>query len=341
MAERSQARPSSARIAARSRSAGRATAIPAANGTPSSRRAAPPASARRPRGARKGRVFALASSIEPERPAPPRIVTGIGELDRVTGGGFVAGLRAADRRRTRHRQIDPADPGLRRARRAGAAASSISRARKRSLRCACAPRRLGLAERPVELAARDQRRGHRRDAVARRRGRRWSSSIRSRRCGPSVSNSTPGTVSQVRGSAQALIRFAKTSGAAVILVGHVTKDGQIAGPRVVEHMVDAVLSFEGEGGTRFPHPARRRRTASAPTDEIGVFEMTGRGLAEVANPSALFLAGARRRGAGRGGVRRHGRHAAAARRDPGARRADARSARRAAPWSAGIPRASP
>ena len=103
--------------------------------------------------------------------------------------------------------------------------------------------------------------------------------------------SAPGTVSQVRGTAQALIRFAKASGAAMILVGHVTKDGQIAGPRVVEHMVDAVLSFEGEGAHALPHPARGRRTASAPTDEIGVFEMTGGGLAEVANPSALFLAG--------------------------------------------------
>ncbi len=65
------------------------------------------------------------------------------------------------------------------------------------------------------------------------------------------SNSAPGTVTQVRGAAQALIRYAKTTGATVILVGHVTKDGQIAGPRVVEHMVDAVISFEGEGGHHF------------------------------------------------------------------------------------------
>ena len=100
--------------------------------------------------------------------------------------------------------------------------------------------------------------------------------------------STPGTVSQVRGAAQALIRFAKTTGAAVILVGHVTKDGQIAGPRVVEHMVDAVISFEGEGGRNF-RILRAVKNRFGPTDEIGVFEMTGRGLAEVANPSALFL----------------------------------------------------
>ena len=90
--------------------------------------------------------------------------------------------------------------------------------------------------------------------------------------------------------AQILIRYAKTTGAAVILVGHVTKDGQIAGPRVVEHMVDAVVSFEGDGAHQF-RILRAVKNRFGPTDEIGVFEMTGLGLAEVANPSALFLAG--------------------------------------------------
>ena len=90
--------------------------------------------------------------------------------------------------------------------------------------------------------------------------------------------SAPGTVTQVRASAQALIRFAKRSGAAIILVGHVTKDGQIAGPRVVEHMVDAVLSFEGEGSQQF-RILRAVKNRFGPTDEIGVFEMTGGGLA--------------------------------------------------------------
>jgi DNA repair protein RadA/Sms len=101
-------------------------------------------------------------------------------------------------------------------------------------------------------------------------------------------DSAPGTVTQVRGSAQALIRFAKKTGAAVVLVGHVTKDGQIAGPRVVEHMVDAVLSFEGEGSHQF-RILRAVKNRFGPTDEIGVFEMTGSGLREVANPSELFL----------------------------------------------------
>jgi DNA repair protein RadA/Sms len=100
--------------------------------------------------------------------------------------------------------------------------------------------------------------------------------------------SAPGTVTQVRGAAQSLIRFAKRSGAAVILVGHVTKDGQIAGPRVVEHMVDAVLSFEGEGSHQF-RILRAVKNRFGPTDEIGVFEMTGIGLQEIANPSELFL----------------------------------------------------
>jgi DNA repair protein RadA/Sms len=95
-------------------------------------------------------------------------------------------------------------------------------------------------------------------------------------------------VTQVRTSAQVLIRYAKRSGAAIILVGHVTKDGQIAGPRVVEHMVDAVLSFEGDGAHQF-RILRAVKNRFGPTDEIGVFEMTGAGLQEVSNPSQLFL----------------------------------------------------
>jgi len=102
-------------------------------------------------------------------------------------------------------------------------------------------------------------------------------------------DSTPGTVTQVRGSAQALVELAKRRGIAVLLVGHVTKDGAIAGPRVLEHMVDTVLYFEGERGHQF-RILRAVKNRFGATDEIGVFEMTDRGLAEVANPSALFLA---------------------------------------------------
>lgn len=102
-------------------------------------------------------------------------------------------------------------------------------------------------------------------------------------------DSAPGTVAQVRSSASELIRLAKRRGTAVILVGHVTKEGAIAGPRVLEHMVDTVLYFEGERGHQF-RILRAVKNRFGPTDEIGVFEMTERGLAEVANPSALFLA---------------------------------------------------
>ena len=103
-----------------------------------------------------------------------------------------------------------------------------------------------------------------------------------------IVESAPGTVTQVRTSAQALIRYAKASGAAVVLVGHVTKDGQIAGPRVVEHMVDAVLYFEGETGHHF-RLLRAVKNRFGPASEIGVFEMTDAGLKEVANPSLLFI----------------------------------------------------
>src|SRR3974377_1445218 len=101
-------------------------------------------------------------------------------------------------------------------------------------------------------------------------------------------DSAPGTVSQVRAAAQELIRLAKRRGFVLGLVGHVTKDGQIAGPRVVEHMVDTVLYFEGERGHQF-RILRAVKNRFGATDEIGVFAMMDTGLAEVPNPSQLFL----------------------------------------------------
>jgi DNA repair protein RadA/Sms len=100
----------------------------------------------------------------------------------------------------------------------------------------------------------------------------------------------PGTVSQVRASAFELIRYAKQSGTALVLVGHVTKDGSIAGPRVLEHMVDVVMSFEGERSHQY-RILRSIKNRFGPVDEIGVFAMEGQGLAEVGNPSLLFLSG--------------------------------------------------
>jgi DNA repair protein RadA/Sms len=237
-------------------------------------------------GARKGRVFGLSSLIENDKPASPRITTGIAELDRVTGGGFVPGSVI----------LLGGEPGIGKSTlviQACAALAAkdlrvvyisgeeaVDQVRLRALR-------LGLAAAPVELAAETSVE----DIVATlSHGKRPSlvviDSIQT--MWTELIESAPGTVSQVRGAAQALIRFAKSTGAAVILVGHVTKDGQIAGPRVVEHMVDAVISFEGEGGRNF-RILRAVKNRFGPTDEIGVFEMTGRGLAEVANPSALFL----------------------------------------------------
>jgi len=101
-------------------------------------------------------------------------------------------------------------------------------------------------------------------------------------------DSSPGSVSQVRAATQELIRFAKKSESAVLMVGHVTKEGQIAGPRILEHMVDTVLYFEGDRGHQF-RIIRSVKNRFGPTDEIGVFEMTPNGLSEVPDPSALFL----------------------------------------------------
>lgn len=98
----------------------------------------------------------------------------------------------------------------------------------------------------------------------------------------------PGSVSQVRESAAKLTRFAKESGTSVFLVGHVTKEGGIAGPRVLEHMVDAVLYFEGESGSRF-RVLRAFKNRFGAVNELGVFAMSDKGLREVPNPSAIFL----------------------------------------------------
>jgi DNA repair protein RadA/Sms len=104
----------------------------------------------------------------------------------------------------------------------------------------------------------------------------------------SAFEAAPGTIAQVRAASFDLVRYAKSTGAAIVLVGHVTKDGQIAGPKAVEHLVDAVLYFEGERGHQF-RILRTVKNRFGATDEIGVFEMTGKGLVEVPNPSALFL----------------------------------------------------
>src|ERR1700730_12002796 len=235
--------------------------------------------ARATQGARKGRVFGLSSLIEKDHPAAPRITTGIAELDRVTGGCFGAGSVI----------LLGGEPGIGKSTLVIQDCAALAANNRRVVYISGeeAVRHVGLAASPVELAAET---GVEYIVATLSHGKRPSlvviDSIQT--MWTELIESTPCTVSQVRGAAQALIRFAKTTGAAVILVGHVTKDGQIAGPRVVEHMVDAVISFEGEGGRNF-RILRAVKNRFGPTDEIGVFEMTGRGLAEVGNPSALFL----------------------------------------------------
>jgi DNA repair protein RadA/Sms len=235
----------------------------------------------------KGRVFPL-EGLAGETHDAPRTPSGMAELDRVTGGGLVRGsviLIGGDPGIGKSTLLIQASAALAAAGHRVAYISGEEAVAQVRLRA----ERLGLARAPVELAAETNVE----DIIATlTQGRppalavidsiqtMWTETV----------ESAPGTVTQVRGSAQALIRFAKTSGTAVVLVGHVTKDGQIAGPRVVEHMVDAVVSFEGDTGHHF-RILRAMKNRFGPTDEIGVFEMTDRGLAEVANPSALFLAG--------------------------------------------------
>ncbi len=238
-------------------------------------------------GAGKGRVFPLEGLQGGNREAP-RINSGISELDRVTGGGFVPGSVI----------LIGGEPGIGKSTLLIQACARLALLGRRVVyisgeeavaQVRLRASRLGLSDAPVELAAETSvddivatlKQGERPALVV-------IDSIQT--MWTDAAEASPGTVTQVRTSAQALIRYAKTSGACVIMVGHVTKDGQIAGPRVVEHMVDAVVSFEGEGGRQF-RILRAVKNRFGPTDEIGVFEMTGAGLSEVANPSALFLAG--------------------------------------------------
>ncbi|MGB8042444.1 MAG: DNA repair protein RadA, partial [Pseudolabrys sp.] len=233
----------------------------------------------------KGRLFAL-EPLAGEAHEAPRLPSGIAEFDRVTGGGFVRGSVL----------LVGGDPGIGKSTLLIQATAALARAGHRVVyisgeeavaQVRLRAERLDLSDSAVELAAEtavediittlSEGRTPRLiviDSIQTM----WTDTV----------ESAPGTVTQVRGSAQALIRFAKKSGAAIILVGHVTKDGQIAGPRVVEHMVDAVLSFEGEGSHQF-RILRAVKNRFGPTDEIGVFEMTGTGLREVTNPSELFL----------------------------------------------------
>ncbi len=226
-------------------------------------------------------------ALRGETAGPPRRLTGIAELDRVCGGGLVAGstiLVGGDPGIGKSTLVLQAAASL--AARGGAAAyitgeEAIDQIRLRA-------ERLGVADTPVRLAAASSVR----DILAALDGAQAAEfvvidSIQTMYL--DTLDSAPGTVSQVRGAAQELIGLAKRRGLVVVLVGHVTKEGLIAGPRVLEHMVDTVLYFEGERGHQF-RILRAVKNRFGATDEIGVFEMSDRGLVEVPNPSALFLA---------------------------------------------------
>jgi DNA repair protein RadA/Sms len=234
--------------------------------------------------AKKGRVIEFVG-LSGESSKAPRLVSGINEFDRVTGGGLVAGSAL----------LVGGDPGV------GKSTLMMQVAAALSKKVACAyisgeeavdqlrmrASRLGVAETSVKLAAATSVRDITTTMEAPN--------------GPRVViidsiqtmyvdnvDSAPGSVTQVRTSSQELIRLAKSQGFCVILVGHVTKEGAIAGPRILEHMVDTVLYFEGERSHQF-RILRSVKNRYGATDEIGVFEMGGAGLGEVSNPSALFL----------------------------------------------------
>ena len=232
-----------------------------------------------------GRRIEIAG-LDRETVLPARVPTGIAELDRALGGGLVAGSAV----------LIGGDPGIGKSTLLLQAAARMALAGKAVAyitgeeaadQVRLRARRLGLGQAPVQLAAATSVR----DIVT----------TLSAAAPPAlviidsiqtmfsdVLEGAPGTVTQVRASAQELVRYAKLSGAAVVLVGHVTKDGQLAGPRVLEHLVDTVLYFEGERSHQY-RILRAVKNRFGPTDEIGVFAMGQEGLAEVANPSSLFL----------------------------------------------------
>ena len=234
---------------------------------------------------KRGASLALTDLATAEAP-PPRTESGVSEIDRVLGGGLVPASAI----------LVGGDPGIGKSTLLLQAAARFARnglkvvyvtGEESAGQVQMRAQRLGLTESPVKLAAHTNLR----DILATLESEApqlaiidsiqtmWLDTV----------ESAPGSVSQVRAAAHELTAFAKRRGIAVVMVGHVTKEGAIAGPRVIEHMVDTVLYFEGDRGHQF-RILRAVKNRFGPADEIGVFEMTGKGLIEVKNPSALFLA---------------------------------------------------
>jgi DNA repair protein RadA/Sms len=236
----------------------------------------------------KGKSLELVSLKGESNNNVPRHVTGIAEFDRVTGGGMVPGSAV----------LIGGDPGIGKSTLLLQVVCKLALSGKTCLyvsgeeavdQVRLRARRLGLENAPVALASATSVR----DIVSSMED--HSNPIdlividSIQTMFVDTVDSAPGTVTQVRTCTQDLIRVAKQRNIAILFVGHVTKEGQIAGPRVLEHMVDAVLYFEGDRGHQF-RILRTVKNRFGPTDEIGVFEMVSEGLVEVPNPSALFLA---------------------------------------------------
>lgn len=239
--------------------------------------------------AQKGNVVEFVDLKGQNQPLP-RASSGIGEWDRVTGGGLVPGSVT----------LIGGDPGIGKSTLLLQLVASLA---QKNMNCAyisgeeaidqvrLRARRMGLEQSPVHLAAATSIR----DIIATLEPAKGQKPQYDLVVIDSIQtmfvdliDSAPGTVGQVRSCTSELIRLAKTYNITVLIVGHVTKEGTIAGPRVLEHMVDTVLYFEGDRGHQF-RILRGVKNRFGPTDEIGVFEMGGKGLAEVSNPSALFL----------------------------------------------------
>jgi DNA repair protein RadA/Sms len=223
-------------------------------------------------------------AAEVAQDSEPRAVSGIGELDRVLGGGLVAGSVT----------LLGGDPGIGKSTLLLQASDALSRERtvlyasgEESVRqVALRASRLGLASGSLRLIAETRVETILEEAAAIRATVLVADSIQTMHT--DLSESSPGSAVQVRDSAARLVRFAKDSGTSVMIIGHVTKEGLIAGPRILEHMVDTVLYFESDPGSRF-RVVRAVKNRYGAANEIGVFAMAEQGLKEVRNPSAIFL----------------------------------------------------